>query len=124
MDHRPFPLASRVVLPLAVLLGLVWSGSSAPPRTTAAPPAQAAVRAAMEAPGGIVGGDGQPVVTAGRLAQRNRRPSGSPAVLAAAVVAAIVVAVRPRSRPAGARRLVRRLSDLRPRAPPCRRPVT
>jgi hypothetical protein len=123
MDHRPSSLASRVVLPLAVVLGLVWSGSSALPRTTAAPPAQAAVRAATGAPGGSVGGDGHPVVTAGRHAQRNQRPSGSLAVLAAAV-AAIVVTARPRSVPAGTRRLDRRRSALRPRAPPSCWPLT
>jgi hypothetical protein len=116
MDRPRLSLAGRAVLWSAVLLGLVWSGSSALPGTTGAPPTQAAVQATH----GFLGGQVHPVVAAARHGLRNRRGANPVAVLAAAL-AAMVVAATHSWRAAHPGRPDRRLPAVRPRAPPSRR---
>jgi hypothetical protein len=116
-DGPRLSLAGRVVLALAVLLALAWSGS-AQPGTTGAPPALVALRATPELPHGTLGGPVHLVGPVARHGQRNRSGSASLAVLGAALAVTVVAASR-RWRAARPRRLDRRLLALRPRAPPC-----
>src|SRR5262245_48042994 len=121
MDSSHPSLAGRVGLPLAVLLALLWSGSSAQPGMTGAPPAHPAVRAALQAQYGILGHHVHAVQPAARHDRRNRRASAPAATLAAALAGAVVATTR-RERVSRSRRLDSPLLALRPRAPPSWRP--
>ena len=118
-DGPRLSLAGRVVLPLAVALTLLWSGTSAQPEMGGAPPSQPGVQATPQLPHGILGGhcpwSGRPLATASATGV-----AATPvAVLAAALAGAVAAATR-RSRVARARRLDRRLLAFGPRAPPFR----
>jgi len=121
MDGSHLSLAGRIGLPLAVLLALLWSGSSAQPGMTGAPPAHPAVRAALQAQYGILGHHVHVVQPAGRHDRRNRRASTPVAMLAVALAGAVAATTR-RERVSRSRRLDSRVLALRSRAPPSSRP--
>jgi hypothetical protein len=110
-------LAGRVVLPLAVGLTLLWSGTSAQPGMGDAPPIQPTVQATPQLPHGILGSHVALARTAAGHAQHNRRKAAAAAVPAAALAGALAAITRP-SWVAGSRRLDRRMAALGPRAPP------
>ena len=112
--------AGRVVVPLAIALVLLGSGTSARPGRTGAPPGQLAAAHLTHQRHGVLGGKLPPVQAAARHGQRNRPGVASVAMLAATLAGAQVATTRPDhvSRP---RRLDRRLLAPRPRAPPSRR---
>ena len=109
--------AGRVVVPLAIALVLLGSGTSAQPGRTGAPPGQLVAVHLIPPP---LGGRPPPVRAAARHGQRNRTGVALVAMLAAALAGALAATTRPElvSR---SRRLDRRLSAPRPRAPPSRR---
>jgi hypothetical protein len=117
MDGPRLSPAGRVGFALAVLLALSWSGSSLPPGTTGAPPAQPVVQATPQPQHGVLGGRTPLVGAAARHGQHNRRGSALVAVVAAALAGTVVAAIR-RPRVARARHLERRFFALGPRAPP------
>jgi hypothetical protein len=112
--------AGRVVVPLAVALVLLGSGTSAQPGRTGAPPGQLAAVHVAPRPHGVLGGQLPPWRAAARHGQRNRRDPMPDAMLAAAPAGAPVVTTRPDRVPCS-RRLHGRLLAARPRAPPSRR---
>jgi hypothetical protein len=112
--------AGRVVVPLAIALVLLGSGTGAQPGRTGAPPGQLAAVHLTPPPHGVLGGRPPPVRAAARHGQRNRTGVALVAMLAAALAGALAATTRPElvSR---SRRLDRRLPAPRPRAPPSRR---
>lgn len=117
MDGSDLSPAGRVGLLLAVVLALLWSGNGAQPGVTGAPPARAAVRAALNLQDGVLGRHTQVVQPTARYGQRNRHGSMPAAVLAAALAGA-VVATTQRERVSRSRRRDCGFLALRPRAPP------
>jgi hypothetical protein len=110
-------LAGRVVLPLAVGLTLLWSGTSAHPEMGGAPPSQPTVQATPQLPHGILGSHVALARTAAGHAQHHRRKAAA-AVPAAALTGALAGITRPSWVVAGSRRLDRRMVASGPRAPP------
>ena len=118
-DGPRLSLAGRVVLPLAVALTLLWSGTSAQPGISGAPPRQSTVQAIPPLPHGILAGRPPLVRAEADHGQRNRRDGTPAAVLAAALAGALAGATWPGpavgSRPPNRRRLA-----VGARAPPAR----
>jgi hypothetical protein len=118
-DGSLLSLAGRVVVPLAIALVLLGSGTSARPGRTGAPPGQlAAVHVTPQH--GMLGGRLPLVRAAARHGQRNRPGVASVAMPAATPAGALVATTRP-DRVSRSRRLEGRLLAPRPRAPPSRR---
>jgi hypothetical protein len=112
--------AGRVVVPLAIALVLLGSGTSARPGRTGAPPGQLAAVHLTPQPHGVLGGRLPPVRAAARHGQRNRPGLASVAMPAATPAGAPGATTLP-DRVARSRRLDGRLLATRPRAPPSRR---
>jgi hypothetical protein len=121
MDGSPLSRAGRVVMPLAVVLALLWSGSSAQPGVAGTPPAQPAVSATFTLQHGILGHHLHLVQPAARQGQRHRRDHTPVAMLAATLSDAVAATTRP-ERVSFSRRLAVGWLPLRPRAPPSWRP--
>ena len=119
MDGPRVPLASRVLMPLAVALTVLWSGTGAQPAMGGAPPSAPAVQAAPRLPHGIVAGQLPLVRTAAGHRQRQRRSSTPGAMLAVALASTVVAATRG-LRVGRSRHRDRRLPTFGPRAPPFR----
>jgi hypothetical protein len=119
MDGFRLPLAGRVGLPLAVLLALLWGGTSAGPGMASASPAQPTVRAAAGLQSVILGHHAHVVRPAAGHPQRSRRGFAPVAVLVAALAGTVVAATQRRAAAPSAR-LDSWLLPVRPRAPPSR----
>jgi hypothetical protein len=115
-DGSLLSLAGRVVMPLAIALVLLGSGTSARPGRTGAPPGQLAAVHLTPQQHGVLGGRLPLVRAAARHGQRNR-----PGVASVAMLAATLVATTRPDRVSRPRRLDGRLLAPRPRAPPSRR---
>src|SRR5512132_352968 len=112
--------AGRVVVPLAIALVLLGSGTSARPGRTGAPPGQLAAVHVTPQRHGMLGGRLPLVRAAARHGQRNR-PGLASVAMPAATPAGAPAATHLPDRCARSRRLDGRLLAPRPRAPPSRR---
>ena len=119
MDDSRLSLAGRAVLPLAVALTLLWSGTSAQPDIGGASPSQPNVQKSPQLRDAILGGHRPLVRTEASHGQRNRRDATPAAVVAAGLPAALAAATRP-ALAAGSGHPESRHLALRPRAPPIR----
>jgi hypothetical protein len=117
MDGFRLPLAGRVGLRLAVLLALLWGGTSARLGMASASPVQPAVRAAAGLQSVILGHHAHVVQPAAGHPQRSGRGLAPVAVLAA-MLAGTVVAATQRQAASPSTRLDSWLLPVRPRAPP------
>jgi hypothetical protein len=119
MDGPRLSLAGRAVLPLAVALTLLGSGTSAQPGIGGASPGQPNVQESPQLHDGVLGGHLPLVRTEAGHGQRNRRDATPAAVQAAGLPAALVAATRPALAAGSGHPKSRRLA-LGPRAPPTR----